>query len=99
MNISQETASEIYDILVQECGASEHHREDFCMAQAEEPISEWRFMGALGFGGKFYRRTGDTKWYVDCYSEERTPAKRQMIETANERLEMFREVVRGQVPK
>lgn len=93
MNISQEIASEIYDILVLVCEARESHREDFCVAQTEEVISEWRFMGALGFGGKFYRQTGDKKWYVDCYREERTAAKLVMIEAANERLEILRTAV------
>jgi hypothetical protein len=48
---------------------------------------EFRFMGALGFGGKF-RNNGNNGNvpYVDCYPENETPERKVMIERANARL-------------
>lgn len=53
--------------------------------------TEYRFMGDLGFGGKF-RNNGnrDNTPYVDCYPENETPERLKMIEAANKRLaELF----------
>lgn len=52
---------------------------------------EFRFIGALGFGGKF-RNNGNCENtpHVDCYREDETPARCEMIEKANARLtELF----------
>ena len=48
---------------------------------------EYRFIGALGFGGKF-RNNGnnDNVPYVDCYFESLTPARQAMMDRANARL-------------
>ncbi len=62
-----------------------------CITDQEQPCHEWRFIGKLGFGGKF-RNNGnrDNVPYVDCYPENETPERRAMIERANERLaELF----------
>lgn len=82
--LTDEQANAIFDILVQECGAREEIREDFVCNQIVEHISEWRFCGKLGFGGKFWRNDG--RLYVNCYREDETPAIRKMIEAANKRL-------------
>lgn len=81
----------IYTVLVEECGAREDGREMFLAVRDEvrrELPIEYRFQGALGFGGKFrYHPT----WlpYVDCYPEDLTPERRAMIERANKRLAEF----------
>lgn len=49
-------------------------------------LTEWRFQGALGFGGKFRNNGNHDTPYVDCYGEDETPARLAMIERANRRL-------------
>lgn len=89
--IDAKLATAIYDVLVQECGASpEPDQRDYfvhSLTDASHPCPEYRFQGKLGFGGKF-RNNGnnaDTP-YVDCYPEDETPARRAMIDHANARL-------------
>lgn len=85
-----QTCTEVYQVLVEECGANPDKLVYFTLNQGRQNVnrmpSEYRFMGALGTGGKFYRATGDTRWYVTCYHEDRTPERAAMIERANERL-------------
>ena len=57
------------------------------------PPGEWRFSGALGFGGKLHTHPGwwvnsDRCWvmYVDYYREDETPERRNAMEKANARL-------------
>lgn len=88
----------VYDVLVQECQASERDRDHFVHCQntdkGDGDMKEWRFQGALGFGGKFRKHW--EKWYVDCYQEHETPERLKMIEKANTRLEvLFKEFVNG----
>lgn len=45
---------------------------------------EYRFMGHLGYGGKF--RTTYNSWKVDCYSESETPERLKLISRINEEL-------------
>lgn len=81
-----------FTVLVEECGASESGREMF-LAMADEvrreaPV-EYRFQGALGFGGKFrmsHGIGGRLFMYVDCYPEDEMPERREMIARANRRL-------------
>jgi hypothetical protein len=44
-----------------------------------EGCREYRFMGALGFGGKFWQQS----MTVTCYPEDETPERRAIIERAN----------------
>jgi hypothetical protein len=94
--ITEPQARAVIKILVEECG---HHVIDqrdvdsFVRGIMKPDCHEWRFCGALGFGGKF-RNNGnhDDTPYVDCYPEHETPARFAMIERANARLaELFRE--------
>ena len=74
----------IFDVLVRECGADEEARQyfiDYCR-QHTGPI-EFRFQGDLGFGGKFRRNSEGMR--VDCYPEDMTEERRQMIVQANRR--------------
>ena len=87
--IARGLAAEIYDLLIEECGAPERYRQDFVdsVTDVTEPCHEYRFQGALGFGGKF-RNNGnhDNTPYVDCYPEDENPARRGMMDRANTRL-------------
>jgi len=98
-NITADEAASIVHILVEECGYIETGHSIGEMARAIEwpnansryPCTEYRFMGALGFGGKF-RNNGnrDGVPHVDCYRENQSPQRLEMIEKANARLaQMF----------
>jgi hypothetical protein len=87
--MTRDEANAIYDILVRECGAAEGRdwsypgRAHFvAMLTCERPTDEYRFMGSLGFGGKFYAR--DMR--VGYYGENRTPEREEMVRRANEAL-------------
>jgi len=74
-------AAHVAQIVVEECGATP---DAFLGFNQHWPCMEWRFVGALGFGGKVHATHG--RVYVSCYPEDRTPAREAMIERANERL-------------
>lgn len=82
--MSVEQAQECYDILVRCAGAEDttDKRQSFVyhVALADIPASEYRFQGALGFGGKFYpsQYQGDPTT-VGCYAEDRNPERNQII--------------------
>jgi len=84
--LTHKQANAVYDVLVQECGASEEKREDFMMSQATDEISEWRFCGKLGFGGKFWC---NPDMYVNCYGEDMNSERMEIIFRANERLKVL----------
>lgn len=80
-------ASEVWDILVRECGAAEGGREDYCRKVAASGWpQEWRFCGALGFGGKVRHDPHGDRLYVDCYREDETPERRAAMAAANDAL-------------
>lgn len=83
MKPTKEQAKEIYRVLVTEAGADGRDREEqsFVQAVIEPRFTEWRFMGKLGFGGKF--KIGSNKWYIDCYKEEMTPVAKTIIDKVN----------------
>ena len=90
--ISHDQADRAYTVLVEECSASSRDDDRYCFVQAvtergRHYCREFRFCGALGFGGKF-RNNGnnDNTPYVDCYQEHETPERLAMIEKANQRL-------------
>lgn len=93
--IGASEAQEIFHILAEECGyADPYNGRGFIEAIiAPQPdgghiCHEYRFQGALGFGGKF-RNNGNRENtpYVDCYREDETPARLAMIKRANARLD------------
>jgi len=86
--IDSDTANKIYDILVEECGAGEHNRIFFVVAQEQGGCVEYRFQGSLGFGGKFWN---SNQWYVTCYGEDYTKERLAAIDRANQRLTVLRE--------
>ena len=94
--LTAEQAHAIYDVLVDFAGARESGREDFVWTQTNRHCSEYRFMGNLGFGGKFWRNTGrrgdgsyGEVWYVNCYHEDETPERREMIDNINYKLDLL----------
>ena len=96
--MTEKIARLIWQVLVEECGAttvedSGHGWLSFwSYMQRREHHYEFRFMGKLGFGGKFYRQHGyrPDRWYrVDCYHEDVTPERTAMIDSANARLEII----------
>lgn len=82
--IKTETALRIYALLVKHAGASNdlQSRTSFMMAHCtREGCGEYRFIGSLGFGGKFRNDGGG--WRVDCYREDETEERLRAIETTN----------------
>ena len=91
--LTKAQAHAVYDVLEAACGARPTGRDHFVYDQTHRHLSEWRFMGKLGFGGKFWRTTGRRAdeswgevWRVDQYPEDATDESRAMIADANERL-------------
>jgi hypothetical protein len=89
MTIPKELGHKVYDIL-EDIGASPNMRMAFVDGQAREDIHEWRFMGLLGFGGKFWNEWSylneKYEWRVSCYSEDENPKREKIIEETNLKL-------------
>ena len=87
--LTEEQARRSLTILIEECG----HRvldprdgEAFVRAVVKGCM-EYRFIGALGFGGKFRNNDNhENTPHVDCYREDESPARRKMIAAANARI-------------
>ena len=79
--------TEVWDVLMELAGATEYRRADFVHhAGTHKPGElEYRFKGALGFGGKVWS-TYDGLWRVTCYSEDETSERLAMIDATNARL-------------
>lgn len=81
--LTEEQANAIWDVLVKHAGASadEWDRHDFVSAAMDGTMTEWRFQGRLGFGGKFYLER--RRWRVGAYPEDMTPERQRMVGEAN----------------
>jgi hypothetical protein len=90
--IPEARAHSIWLILVEECGASPYpaERETFIryVGQALSNGHEYRFMGKLGTGGKFYN--DGFVWTVNCYPSDTNPERERRIAQANYRLHLLR---------
>lgn len=75
--------NQIYDILVEECGANPNWRYNFVDAHLYDDCKEYRFQGLLGFGGKFRSRNGI---YVDYYPEDKNDVRDEIVRKTNEKL-------------
>jgi hypothetical protein len=93
MKLTTELANALYDIAVEECGAREDNRAEFLRyvlgdaTDYDQKRFEYRFQGALGFGGKLYidfRYEDYCK--ISCYSEDRNEVRNAMIQKANDRI-------------
>lgn len=85
--ISSDLAKEIWQVLVDHAHASNDgvDQETFVQyATGLADIKEYRFKGALGFGGKV--RLNHARWSVDCYPEDANPERVRMIEATNQAL-------------
>ena len=89
--MSYADANAVYDILVEHAGevVDEYSRQRFVDAQMAYVEREYRFMGALGFGGKFRRRYDDV-WFVACYPEDMNPHRQAVIDATNAALDAYR---------
>ena len=80
----EDMANRAFDILVEHAGAPENWRGSFIHGWG---TPEFRFIGMLGFGGKFWVNQSDSynngKPYVNCYPEDLTPERGQTIENVN----------------
>jgi hypothetical protein len=93
MKIPLEYILKIGRILVSIGGASprilETHSDFIAYLSKEESLfgHEYRFMGKLGSGGKFYNTYSG--WRVSCYHEDNTPIRKELIERINEKLSIL----------
>lgn len=88
MKLTRKEASQVYNILTHYAGARNdaHNKEDFFYSQAKGE-TEYRFIGNLGFGGKLWNNRGHI--YVNCYTEDMTPEREQIINKVNILLKKF----------
>ncbi len=84
--MTEEQANAVYDVLAEHAGASEGQRDEFAFMHVNGCCDEYRFIGSLGFGGKFWRRD----WRVSCYREDETPERVEAIRVANDALAELR---------
>jgi hypothetical protein len=87
MKLSSDIADKVWTILVEECGVPEREREIFIFLIGMDDITEYRFCGNLGFGGKFW----PNKFEVNCYQEDENEERRTAMEKANGRLVALKE--------
>jgi hypothetical protein len=90
MTNGRELYERCWDILVEYVGASKGPRERAafvmaCLDTGPRKLTEFRFCGSLGFGGKFYRSNG--KLYVTCYPEDATLSRKRALTKVNQLLE------------
>lgn len=90
-HIPLEYATKIAKILINIGGANARvasSTSDFIFYLTDEKSRwdiEYRFMGHLGYGGKF--RTTYNSWKVDCYSESENPERLKLIDRINKKLQ------------
>lgn len=93
MKIPLEYVLKIGRILVDIGGASsrilEAHSEFITYLSKEETSfgHEYRFMGKLGSGGKFYNNYSG--WRVSCYQEDSTQIRKDLIAQINKELSVL----------
>lgn len=83
--LTEPEARDVYQVLVAEAGASARPEDvDSFVIEftGQMPTHQWRFQGALGFGGKFRF----PRMTVDCYPEDETPARLETIRRTNAKL-------------
>jgi len=78
--------SSVYDLLI-EYGAYPSHKDSFVEDHTGEGCSEWRFMGVLGYGGKYRQLRNE----VDCYPEDETPERKEIVKEINAKLALLKE--------
>lgn len=91
MFLSHMEASKIYDILILHAGALPKDKDNFIQNVTlnkynEYECREWIFQGKLGFGGKYRPETNS----VDCYNEDLTKERINIINKVNSMLSLIR---------
>ena len=87
----------VYELLVLCAGAYGHERTQnhfvSCWKSDSGDWSQWRFCGALGFGGKIFRHRSfvpgeqfAASLWVDCYSKDRSKETEKIITKTNKEL-------------
>lgn len=87
--LTPEQAAQAYAALVTHAGArpNDDDKGGFVYELTRsKPTDEYRFGGALGFGGKFRF----PRMTVDCYPEDETPERLAMVAACNEALAQLR---------
>lgn len=75
--------NKIYDILVNLGGANEIERTSFIYGHiSNPPLSEWRFQGKFGFGGKYWSTTNA----ISYYPEDKTKERESLMKSINKGL-------------
>lgn len=83
-----EQAGLVFDLLIKECEANPDLRDEFVRYHVTDPWyfpTEFRFMGNLGFGGKFWNE--HNRWAVSCYPEDKTEERAATVARTNQLLE------------
>jgi ATP-dependent DNA ligase len=92
--LTEAEARAIWAVLVEHAGASKGQQaaDAFAWYQGDQVCTEYRFQGSLGFGGKFRRNSHSLREdrYVDCYSEDLTMERAEMIDRTNAALKALR---------
>lgn len=83
--ITFDIANSIVDILIEHCGVAANRRNSIVEELMWQQLTEYRFQGELGFGGKLKHK--HNKLYVDYYPEDKTTQREQMVQAANTKLE------------
>ena len=79
--------NKVYSILVEQCGAHEHLREQFVSLNGD--FTEYRFGGVLGLGSKIWNHSGEV--YITCYPEDRSLDNDLLISRVNRKLAKLKE--------
>lgn len=88
--MTEQMANDVYSVLVEMVGARESGREEFVYHQTNSVCTEFRFIGSLGFGGKFWRISGRRHddswgevWIVNQYPEDERDGDKAKIYFTN----------------
>jgi hypothetical protein len=89
--LTEQEADAVYTILIEECGERDHadgrERGSFVRYMtSNENGKEFRFQGALGFGGKCWINSNRPVPYVTYYPEDYSVERENMVDRANERI-------------
>tara|TARA_R110000803_G_scaffold50945_1_gene105554 strand:- start:53 stop:349 length:297 start_codon:yes stop_codon:yes gene_type:complete len=78
--LTEERANAIYDLLVSIGGAIETQREDFIYSHCtcDYEVTEWRFCGKLGFGGKYRSTWNGVTYYRENETAEMIKVKEEL---------------------
>jgi hypothetical protein len=73
----------VYNVLVEKGGASERMREAFVSHCVAGELTEWRFEGHLGFGGKIWLERHTGRLDINCYVENNNAKTEKIIAEIN----------------